>query len=128
MNGAFSLAADLVMGVHFLIAAFMAGGFVAIPIGYKKGWSLVQNRRLRSFHTLLMGFIAAETIVGLTCPMTFLENHLRGDSPSQSFVGYWIEKILYWDLSHEIFIGLYVLCFAWVILLWRRCPPAAKLK
>ena len=128
MNGAFSLAADLGMGAHFLLAAFMAGGFVAIPIGYKNGWSLVQNRRLRICHALVMGFIAAETIVGLTCPLTFLEYHLRGDSPSQSFVGHWIEKILYWDLPHEIFIGLYVLCFAWVILLWRWCPPAAKLK
>jgi len=35
VNGAFSLAADLVMGAHFLLAAFIAGGFVAIPIGYK---------------------------------------------------------------------------------------------
>lgn len=128
MDGAFSLAADLVMGAHFLLAAFMAGGFVAIPIGYKTGWSWVQNRCLRICHALVMGFIVAETIVGLTCPLTILEYQLRGDSSPQSFVGHWIEKILYWDLPHEIFIGMYVLCFAWVILFWNWYPPAAKLE
>ena len=59
-------------------------------------------------HALVMGFIAAETIVGLTCPMTFLEYHLRGDSLSRSFVGYWIERILYWDLPMKY---LSVVCF-----------------
>ena len=59
------MAADLVMIAHFLLAAFVAAGFVAIPIGYKFGWSLAQNRRLRICHASLMGFITAETIVGL---------------------------------------------------------------
>ena len=121
------MAADLVMIAHFLLAAFMTAGFVAIPIGYKFSWSWAQNRRLRICHASAMGFIMAETIVGLTCPLTVLEHSLRGDSPPQPFVSYWIKRILYWDLPHEIFIALYFLCFAWVIFLWKWCPPRAKL-
>ena len=121
------MAADLVMIAHFLLAAFITAGFVAIPIGYKFNWSLAQNRRLRILHALFMGLITAETIVGLACPLTVLEHSLRGDSPPQSFISYWIKRILYWDLPHEIFIAVYFLCFAWVIFLWKWCPPKAKL-
>ncbi len=121
------MAADLVMTAHFLLAAFIIAGFVAIPIGYKFSWSLAQNRRLRIWHALVMGFITAETIVGLACPLTILEHSLRGDSPPQSFVSYWIQRVLYWDLPNEIFIAVYFLCFAWVIFLWKWCPPKAKL-
>ena len=121
------MAADLVMIAHFLLAAFVAAGFVAIPIGYKFGWSLAQNRRLRICHASLMGFITAETIVGLACPLTVLEHSLRGDSPPQSFVSYWITRILYWDLPHEIFIAVYFLCFAWVVFLWKWFPPEARM-
>ena len=121
------MAAELVMIAHFLLAAFITAGFVAIPIGYKFGWSLAQNRRLRICHALVMGFITAETIVGLACPLTILELSLRGDSPTQSFVSYWIQRILYWDLPHEMFIAVYFLFFSWVIFLWKWCPPKAKL-
>ena len=121
------MAADLVMIAHFLLAAFMTAGLVAIPIGYKFRWSWAQNRRLRICHASVMGFITAETIVGLTCPLTVLEHSLRGDSPPQSFVGYWIQRILYWDLPHEIFIAVYFLCFTWVIFLWKWCPPRERL-
>ena len=127
LAGVISLAADLVMIAHFLLAAFMTAGFVAIPIGYKFRWSWAQNRRLRICHASVMGVITAETIVGLTCPLTVLEHSLRGDSPPQSFVGYWIQRILYWDLPHEIFIAVYFLCFTWVIFLWKWCPPRERL-
>ena len=114
------------MVAHFLLAAFVASGLVVIPFGYKFGWAWVRNRRLRISHASIIGFITAETIVGLTCPLTILEYNLRGDIPARSFVGHWIQRVLYWDLPHEIFIALYFLCFAWVIFLWQRFPPKAK--
>ena len=113
---------------HFLLAAFVALGLVVIPFGFKFGWSWVRNRRLRISHAAVMGFVTAETIVGLNCPLTILEHNLRGDSPTQSFVGHWVGRILYWDLPHEIFIALYFLCFVWVMVLWKRFPPNAKTK
>ena len=120
------MAADLVIAAHFLLAAFVALGLVAIPFGYKFGWTWVRNRRLRISHASVMGFITAETIVGLTCPLTILEHNLRGDIPARSFVGHWIKRALYWDLPHEMFIALYFICFSWAIFLWQRFPPKAK--
>ena len=111
------------MMAHFLLAAFVALGLVVIPIGYNFGWAWVRNRRLRVCHAAVMGFVTAETIVGLTCPLTILEHNLRGDSLTQSFVGYWMQRVLYWDLPHEAFIALYLFCFVWVTFLWKRCPP-----
>lgn len=110
------------MVAHFLLAAFVVSGLLVIPIGYKIGWTWVRNRRLGVSQASLIGFITAETIVGLTCPLTTLEHNLRGDSPVRSFVGHWVERVLYWDLPHEIFINLYFLCFAWVVFLWKRFP------
>ena len=89
------MAADLVMAAHFLLAAFVALGLLVIPFGCKFGWTWVRNRRLRISHASVMGFVTAETIVGLTCPLTILENNLRGDSPKQSFVGHWVQRVLY---------------------------------
>ena len=122
------MAADLVMAAHFLLAAFVALGLLVIPFGYKFGWTWVRNRRLRISHASVMGFVTAETIVGLTCPLTILEHNLRGDSLTQSFVSHWVQRVLYWDLPHEVFIGFYFSCFTWVALLWRWCPPNAKLR
>ena len=118
--------ADLVMIAHLMLAAAMVAGFLIIPIGYNFGWAWVRNRRLRVCHAAVMGFVTAETIVGVTCPLTVLEHNLRGDSSTQSFVGHWIQQILYWDVPHEVFIGLYLFCFLWVMYLWKRCPPSTK--
>ena len=114
------------MIAHLMLATAMVAGFLVIPIGYKFCWSWVQHRNLRISHASIMGFIAVETIVGLTCPLTILEYELRGDRSPQSFVGHWIQQILYWDLPHETFIALYFCCFVWVIFLWKRCPPRAN--
>ena len=121
------MAADLVMAAHFLLAAFVALGLVAIPFGYKFGWAWVRNRRLRISHASVMGFVTAETIVGLTCPLTILENMFRDVDYTSSFVSYWVAQILYWDLPSEVFILLYSSCFGLVLILWRVCPPIKKM-
>ena len=126
------MAADLVMAAHFLLAAFVTLGLVVIPLGYKFGWTWVRNRRLRISHASVMGFVTAETVVGLTCPLTILEHNLRGDSLTQSFVSHWVQRVLYWDLPHEVFIGLYFSCFTWVAIIMAMvsayCEAQVKYK
>ena len=118
--------ADALLFVHFSLAAFITLGFFVIPLGYKFGWHWIKNRNVRLFHLFLIGFITAETIVGLTCPLTVLENMFRGVDYSRSFMSYWITQILYWDLPSEVFILLYTLCLGWVLILWKVCPPIKK--
>ena len=119
--------ADALLFVHFSLAAFITLGFFIIPIGYKLGWNWIKNRNLRLLHLSLMGVITVETIVGLTCPLTVLENMFRDVDYSSSFMSYWIAQILYWDLPNHVFVTLYSLCLLWVSILWKICPPIQKM-
>ncbi len=119
--------AGALLFVHFSLAASITLGFFIIPIGYKLGWNWIKNRNLRLLHLSLMGVITVETIVGLTCPLTVLENMFRDVDYSSSFMSYWIAQILYWDLPNHVFVTLYSLCLLWVSILWKICPPIQKM-
>ena len=119
--------ADALLLVHFCLAAFITLGFFLIPVGYKLCWHWIKNRNVRLLHLFLMGFITAETIVGLTCPLTLLENMFRDIKYSSSFMSNWMAEILYWDLPSKVFVLLYSLCLGWVLILWKICPPIKKM-
>ena len=48
---------DVLLLVHFGLAAFITAGFFIIPIGYQLGWKWIKKRSLRLLHLCLMGFI-----------------------------------------------------------------------
>ena len=118
-----SLIADLVLLFHFCIVIFITFGFFLIPIGYKFGWGWVLNTQLRIFHSGMVLFITLETLLGITCPLTSIENSLRGIQQSKSFIGYWIKQIIYWDFPTQFFIILYCVFLGWTFLMWKLCPP-----
>ena len=99
-----------------------------MPIGYKMKWVWLSNLKLRSTHLALICFITIETMIGMTCPLTLIENALNENQYSQSFIKYWISKIVYWDLPALFFVTLYLLCTIWTILMWLIFPPAKKHK
>ena len=123
-----TLIADLLLFIHFGLATFITIGFFIIPIGYRLGWNLIRKRSLRLLHLSLMGVITTEAIVGLTCPLTVLENMFRDVDYSSSFITHWVAQILYWDLPRQVFVFLYCMCLGWVLILWRICPPIEKIK
>jgi len=118
-----SLIADIVLVIHFCVVIFMISGFVFIPIGYKFDWGWIANTRLRIFHTGMMVFITLETLLGITCPLTSIENSLRGIYQSKSFIEYWITQIIYWDVPAHFFIILYCMFLGWTFLMWKLFPP-----
>ena len=118
-----SLIADIVLVIHFCVVIFMISGFVLIPIGYKVDWGWIANTRLRILHTGMMVFITLETLLGITCPLTSIENSLRGIYQSKSFIGYWIKQIIYWDFPTHFFIILYCIFLGWTFLMWKLYPP-----
>ena len=117
------LAADLILIFHFCIVFFVVSGLVALPIGYLRNYSWTHNTKLRVAHILLMGFITLEAILGITCPLTILENILRQIEYHQSFVSYWVSRLIYWDLPNYFFVILYSACFAWSLIFWKVHPP-----
>ena len=115
--------ADIVLILHFFIVIFITVGFFLIPIGYYYDWNWIKNLKLRLFHCGLMFLVTFETLVGITCPLTSIENNLRGMSNSKSFISFWIEKIIYWDFPTKFFIFLYFIFLGWTLLMWKIYPP-----
>ena len=118
--------ADIILILHFLIVIFITAGFLIIPIGYYYNWNWIQNFKLRLFHFGLMFIVTFETLVGITCPLTSIENYLRGINNSKSFVSFWIEKIIYWDFPTSFFMFLYFVFLGWTLLMWKIYPPKFK--
>jgi len=123
-----TLIADVLLFIHFGLAAFITIGFFIVPIGYRLGWRWIRKRSLRLLHLFLMGIITTETILGLTCPLTALENIFRDDDYLLPFISHWVAQILYWNLPSQVFIFLYSMCFGWVLILWKICPPIERAK
>lgn len=118
--------ADVVLAMHFAMAAFLALGLLLIPLGKLRAWPWVRHRRLRILHAGLMVFVALEALVGMTCPLTTLEAYLRGTQAPESFWAEQISRLLFWDLSLSFFLLLYLACAAWVVGLWFYCRPSPK--
>jgi len=120
------LTADIVLIFHFCVLIFITFGFFLIPIGYKFGWGWITNLKLRIFHCGMMMFVTLETLFGITCPLTSMENNLRGINESTPFISYWIMHIMYWDFPTQFFIILYCIVLVWTFLMWKLFPPGIK--
>ena len=118
--------ADLVLIFHFGIVIFITSLFVIIPVGYKFKWKFPKNRKLRSTHLFLISLVTAETVFGLTCPLTLIEHNLRGIFISNTFVNSCLQNLLYWNFPKEFFLISYILCLMWTIFMWNRFPPSNK--
>ena len=103
-----SFISDVVLVFHFIIIKFMCFGFFLVPIGYKMKWIWLSNLKLRFFHLSLICFVTIEAIIGMTCPLTIIENIFNENKYSQSFIKFWVSKIIYWDLPTLFFIILYI--------------------
>ncbi len=115
--------ADVVLIAHFCVVFYVTFGLVVLPIGYKFNWKWTRNKKIRLIHVLLLGFITLEAILGIACPLTQIESHLRNIDFSQTFVSYWITQLIYWDLPTNFFIILYLSCTLWSLLFWVIHPP-----
>ena len=115
--------ADIVLIAHFCVVFYVTIGLIVLPIGYMFRWIWTRHRKTRLIHLSLVGFITLEAILGITCPLTQIEGHLRKIDFSQSFVSHWISQLIYWDLPKDFFIILYLSCSLWSLLFWVIHPP-----
>ncbi|MEF2146152.1 MAG: DUF2784 domain-containing protein [Desulfovibrionaceae bacterium] len=112
----YRLLADLVLVLHFCFVAFNVLGLVLIFAGRLLAWAFVANRWFRGAHLAAMGVVVLEALTGTLCPLTFWENVLRELSgqagpASESFVGYWVGRLLFYDWDEQTFTILYALFF-----------------
>ena len=115
--------AEVILILHFIFVGFVISLFFFIPLGYKLNWVWQKNKKIRFFHLGLIVLITTETILGFTCPLTMIENKLRGIITSNTFISIWMTNLLYWDLPTQFFLIIYSLCLVLVILMWIKFPP-----
>lgn len=126
--------ADILLVTHFFYVAFVVGGLLFIWAGYFRHWAFVRNFWFRLAHLLAMGVVVAESLIGAWCPLTKWENILRtrageGQPYPDSFVLYWIHRVMFYDFSPGAFTLIYAVFFSLVLLsLWLVKPygPSKK--
>jgi len=119
-----ALLADAILIAHFLFVLFVVGGLLAIWVGAVLGWRWIYNFWLRTAHLGAILFVAAESLLGLMCPLTVWEDMLRGtEAGGTGFIQRWVSHMLYYDLPGSAFAAIYVLFAAVVAMTFRKIPP-----
>lgn len=124
----YSVAADAILALHFGFVIFVVLGLILIWSGYFIGWKFVWDLRFRLAHLFAIGFVLAEAVFGLTCPLTIWENDLRAKAGeaaaySGSFMQHWVGRFLFHDWPEAAFTILYAAFFALVLLSWWVVKP-----
>jgi Protein of Unknown function (DUF2784) len=118
--------ADGLLIVHFAIALFIVLGLPCIWIGAALSWHWVHRFAFRTAHLVAILLVAAESLLGLPCPLTVWEDALRGNAIAQGFVQRWLAQLLYYDLLPWMFNLIYAAFAILVIATWWLVPPRCK--
>jgi len=106
-----ALLADTLLTLHLGLVAFVVGLLPLVLLGGALGWRWVRRRGLRMSHLGLMAFITAQTWLGQLCPLTVWEHQLRllagQGGYSESFIEYWLSRLLYWEAPWWVFVAAY---------------------
>ena len=127
---ALSLAADLTLIAHAAFIAFVVGGQILILAGWMLGWRWPRNLAFRLAHTGAIALVVLESWLGVVCPLTWLEFRLRavtGSAPEAgSFVGYWLQRLVYYDAPPWMFTLVYTAFGAVVAATLVLYPPRRR--
>jgi len=122
--------ANVVLGLHVAVAAFVIVGLVLAIAGNLRGWRWANNFWFRIVHLAAILVVAAEAWLGLVCPLTTLEMWLRVRAGVQTygggFVEHWLQQLLYYDAPPWVFILGYTVFGCLVLATWRYFPPRSK--
>jgi len=116
--------AGAVVVIHFLIVLFVVAGVPLIYVGASRGWAWVRSWRWRLLHLGAIFIIAAESLLGIACPLTIWEDRQRGQEIASGFIERWIDRLLFYEAPAWVFTVAYVAFAALVLLTWIAVPPA----
>ena len=115
--------ADAILVVHFLIAGYIVTGLPAVWLGAALGWRWVRNPWFRYTHLGAIAFVAAEGLLGIACPLTVWEDMLRGGVRAESFIGRWVQQLLFYNAPEWVFTTIYAAWAAATLLTLKLVPP-----
>jgi hypothetical protein len=117
--------ADTILLIHASVVAFIVGGAFYIWIGVWRDWVGIRSPLFRYVHIGAMLFVAAETVMGLVCPLTLWEQELRGEQSDTGFVADWVGRMIYYNLPGWVFSIAYV-AFAGALIVTLILVPPGK--
>lgn len=124
--------ADVILVVHAAYVLFVIGGQMLILSGWVLGWNWTRGLAFRVAHLVAIGFVMIEAWLGVTCPLTSLENGLRNRAHAgaynTSFISYWLDRLIFYSAPDWVFIMIYTGFTALVILTWLAYPPRRHLR
>ena|SRR5688572_16358079 len=134
MQQFYLILADAILALHVLIVLFNLLSLPVIWLGYFLRWRFVRNFYFRTIHLVMIAYIAVQALVGEICPFTNWENDLRvraGTDPryATSFVGHWLQRLIFYEADERVFTSAYVIFFALVMLtlfLVKPNPPHSR--
>lgn len=83
----YSFLADVVVFIHLCYMSFVVFGQLLILIGWPLGWQWIRNPWFRGLHLLMVLVVVYEALIDFECPLTTLENDLRGNASGMTFTG-----------------------------------------
>jgi polyferredoxin len=126
-SSGYEFLADATVLIHALFVLFVAGGQLLILVGWVSGWAWTRNLVFRIAHLAAIGFVVLETWLGIVCPLSILENNFRGLAGAakyeMSFIGYWLNRLLFFSFPAWVFTLIYSIFFLWVVVTFFAYPP-----
>lgn len=122
--------ADLVALVHALYVLFVVGGQLLIMVGWARGWQWTDAWWFRGLHLGAIALVVVEAWTGVFCPLTRLEGWLRQlagrHGYGRSFIGYWVDRMLYYQAPAWAFTAAYTAFGLLVLATFLLHPPRAR--
>jgi hypothetical protein len=126
----YQMLADMVLLLHFAVVVFVVGGLAAIIIGNVRNWVWVNSLLFRIAHLAAVGVIVVQACLGEICSLTVLESWLRAQAGepgyATSFIGHWVQRLLYYEAPFWIFTVAYTMFGALVAASWWCFPPRKR--
>ena len=100
---------DGVAVFHAAYVAFVTIGLALIAAGIVVRWEWVRAFWFRVAHLSAI-FVSAESLTGTSCLLTTLEGQLSamaGEASHRDFVGYWVDRLIYYDFPPWVFMVAY---------------------
>ena len=117
---------DIILIIHFLFVLFVVGSLPLIWIGEWMRFEFVRNLRFRLAHIVAILFVVVESFIGMVCPLTLLEDRLRGGESGGNFIQRWLHRILFYDVPGWMLTMIYVLFAILVIITFKLLPPRPR--
>ena len=117
------LLADVVLIIHFLYVLFVVGSLPVIWIGAYFKYPFARNPWFRYLHLAAILFVVIESLLGVACPLTVLENALRQVETERSFIQHWVHQILFYSFPEYVFTMIYIVFAGLVAITFKWVPP-----